>query len=210
MTTVKQPTEVRREQIARAAMDVIGREGMKAFTTANIAREVGISEANLYRHFKNKDAILRAVVDRIGETLGENVNDVRESEVPAIWKLERIFRLHVKFLDENSGIPRIVFSTEGLFVKGLRKKLYGFVTGYIGTLAGIIAEGQRDGSIRPDINPEVKAATLIGIIQFNALRSLLSGFEFRLSDKADEIWDSFSTGIEPCESKSWGTSYRGG
>lgn len=201
MSTVKQPTEVRKWQIVKAAIDVIGRDGMKAFTTSNIADEVGISEANIYRHFKNKDAILRAVVERIGETLDENVRAVRAEDVPGLKKLERIFRLHVEFIDENSGIPRIVFSAEGLFVKGLRKKLYDFVTAYLETLAGIIREGQGDGSIRPDISPEVKAATLIGIIQFNALRSLLSGRDFRLSDMADEIWGSFSRSIEPCEGR---------
>jgi len=199
MAMVKQSTEVRKDQILKATIDVIGRDGMKAFTTSNLAGEVGISEANLYRHFMNKDAILNAVVDRIKETLGGNIKDVLALDAPALWKLERVFRLHVKFIDENSGIPRIVFSAEGLFVKGLRKKLYNFVTGYLATLADIIREGQHDGSIRPDISPDVKAATLIGIIQFNALRSLLSGFEFRLSDKADEIWDSFGKSIEPCK-----------
>ena len=42
---------------------IIGKKGVSGLTMAAIAREVGLSEASLYRHFKNKDEIFYATVE---------------------------------------------------------------------------------------------------------------------------------------------------
>ena len=65
----RQPTEVRKHQIARAAQELIARDGLAKFTTAAIARTVGISEGALFRHVKNKEEIIKLVIDEIEETL---------------------------------------------------------------------------------------------------------------------------------------------
>ena len=65
MSVKKVSTRIRQEQITRAALEVISSEGVQGLTTANIARRAGISEANLYRHFENKEAILKDLVERV-------------------------------------------------------------------------------------------------------------------------------------------------
>jgi len=43
--------------VVEAALKLIGEHGMSALTTAALAKEVGMSEANIYRHFRNKEEI---------------------------------------------------------------------------------------------------------------------------------------------------------
>lgn len=187
----KESTEARKEQITRAAISIIGKEGIKSFTTARVAREVGISEANLYRHFKNKEAILLSVVDDVEENLFGNIAKVRSENMPAIEKMESVFKLHLRYIQENSGVPRIVFSSEMLFVRGLQKKLLAFVNAYLKKLGEIIEEGIKDGSIKEDASPEALSTILVGMIQFNALRWMLGGFKQSLAGKSEKLWESY-------------------
>lgn len=191
MALTRESTEVRREQIIKAAVDIIGRDGFGGFTTARLAKEVGISEANLYRHFKNKDAVITAVIDNIEETLLNNLKKVEGEGGSGLEKMERVFKLHLEYIQQNSGIPRIVFSSECLFVKGLQKKLLGFVNEYTRGLAGLIEEGMKDGSIKETVSPEAMAAMFIGIMQFNALRWLLGGFKWSLTEKGEKFWQNY-------------------
>ena len=65
--------EVRRDQIVQAALRIIGKKGVSSLTTAAIAKEVGVSEANLYRHFRNKDDIYFATVSQVREMIMGNL-----------------------------------------------------------------------------------------------------------------------------------------
>ncbi len=67
--TIKKPTEERRREIADAAIKILGERGLREFTAANIAAEVGISDGTVFRHFKDMNEIAQIVVERIRERL---------------------------------------------------------------------------------------------------------------------------------------------
>lgn len=50
------------ESIARAALDLVDREGADALTVRQLAKELSVGPTNLYTHYPDKDAIVLAVV----------------------------------------------------------------------------------------------------------------------------------------------------
>jgi|SRR5690554_5183617 len=82
--TKRKSSEERRHEIANAAIKIIGEKGLRKFTTAQIADEVGITDGSIFRHFKNKREILAVVIDRIEEML------VATAFLPKGEPLERI------------------------------------------------------------------------------------------------------------------------
>ena len=196
MPVKKETTEVRKEQTVKAALDIIGARGVQGLTTAQIAKTVGISEANLYRHFKNKGAILLAVIDSIDNTLTNNLKTVCRENITSLKKMERIFNLHLSYINDNKGIPRVVFSSEILFTKEIRKKLSSFVDRYLKMLSVILEEGTTDGSIRKGINSKAMAGLFIGMIQLNALRWFMNDFHFPLAREAGKLWQTYKRNIE--------------
>src|SRR5919107_3191422 len=58
----------RREQILEAATRVFAEKGFRRATTRDVARTAGVSEGTIYNYFKNKDALLMAILDRLNET----------------------------------------------------------------------------------------------------------------------------------------------
>ena len=55
-----QRSAVRRQQIADAALEVIAELGLRGFTTQAVAARVGITDGTIFRHFKDKQEIVRS------------------------------------------------------------------------------------------------------------------------------------------------------
>jgi len=63
----KMPAEKRKEQLIRAAFEIISKKGYSKATTDEIARKAGLTKGALYFHFGNKEEILLAVVKSMSE-----------------------------------------------------------------------------------------------------------------------------------------------
>lgn len=185
--------DIRREQIVEAALKIIAKRGVKSLTTASIAEEVGISEANLYRHFNSKGEILQGTVEKIGEGLLRNLDAISVmTNASALERLKRLFMLHLDYIDRNEGIPRLVFSEEMHIGKeNLKEKLLNTINIYSAKIDSLIKEGQEAGLIRKDIEHSLAALMFIGMIQILTMKWSLSGFSFSLVDEGMKHWRSF-------------------
>ncbi len=189
-TAKKFDGETRRAQIVQAALRIIGSRGLGALTTAAIAKEVGISEANLYRHFKNKEEILNVMTEQIGAGLEENLKTVTTGS--PVGRLKEIYRLHFEYIEKNDGIPRLVFSEElHMRLPHIRKKLLEKVNAYSRKLSEIIKKGQKDGLIKEVVNPQAASMILIGMVQVTTLKWSLSGSSFSLVDEGMKLWNDY-------------------
>lgn len=195
MAVKKESTEIRREQIVRAALGIIGKDGIQGLTTAGIAKAVGISEANIYRHFKNKDAVLTAVVEDLEDAVS-SLKTVTAAAKSPLGRLALIFKLHLSHIEENKGVPRLVFSSELHFRQDLRDKLSSLINRYLKMLTGVLDSGVEDGTIRDSIDSKAMAQLFVGMIQLSALRWSLSNFTTSLLKEGDKLWREYRKSIE--------------
>jgi AcrR family transcriptional regulator len=196
MALTREKTDVRREQIAKAALDVVGLEGVKGLTTARIARFVGVSEANLYRHFKNKEAIVHAVVEAIEAGLLAIIRKHARPGVHAVKRLERVFLGELSYLQQNRGMPRILTSSEILFSNELREKWRDTMSRFVEGIAGILRQGFEDGSVDRRQDPEASAVIFLGMMQVSALRWLFSEFRLDLNAQGRRLWKEYKRHVE--------------
>lgn len=63
------PTEARRAEIIEGALAVAAERGVNRVTTQAIADQVGIAPSAIFRHFKSRDEILSAAINRIGANM---------------------------------------------------------------------------------------------------------------------------------------------
>ena len=195
---IKCSGDVRRNQIVQAALKIIGKKGVSGLTTAAIAREVGLSEASLYRHFKNKDEILYATGKGIGEALKKNIEIAFRTAAPPLKKLMHAFLLHLEYIENNEGIPRLSFSEElHIGNEQLQKEFLKNISVYSSGLASLIREGQRSGAIRKDIDARSSAAMMIGMVLVTVMKWSLSGFSFSLKSEGMKLWKNFEKCIAP-------------
>ena len=60
------PARDRRAQILDAALEVFSEKGFHGTRTRELAKRAGVSEALVFSHFPTKEALIRAILDRLG------------------------------------------------------------------------------------------------------------------------------------------------
>lgn len=200
MRRQKLHTEVRREQIAQAALDLVSGGGMSALSVGAVARRVGITPSALYRHYRSKEAMLDATLDRIRGRLEANVRAAREAGVDPLETMARLLDLHVRLVRENRGIPHILFSEDLYFRRPDRKRLlHAIMAGYAGRVAEIVRTGQRAGIIRADVDPDTVGVMFFGLFQPGAVFWHLSDGGFDITRHTRRAWRIFSAAIRAPE-----------
>jgi AcrR family transcriptional regulator len=190
----KKSTRVRKEEIVQAALEVVGRKGVRALTIAAIADSAGMSEANIYRHFSGKDEIYSALAEFIGSAVMGKAATIAGGSRRPLEKLETIFFSHIALITEHPGIPRFVFSDDiHLGQRSLADTLALRIGNYIETITGVIAAGIAEGELRTGLSPRETALTLLGMIQFTALRWTISNASFEIRPEAEKLWLNFMT-----------------
>ena len=188
----KKSTRIRKEEIVQAALRVIGERGVNSLTISAIAEAAGMSEANIYRHFGGKQDVLLALADFIGSEVMGKAASMAAGSGPPLEKLHAIFVSHVSLIAGIPGIPRFVFSEEvHLGDRKVSQIIALRMERYLETLSGIISAGVAEGEIKETLSPRETALTLLGMIQFTALRWTVGGTAFDIREEAARLWDNF-------------------
>lgn len=188
----KKSTRIRKEEIVQAALDIVGNKGVRALTIAAIAASAGMSEANIYRHFGGKDDIFAALADFIGSAVMGKAATIAGGSRKPMEKLETIYFSHISLIAEHPGIPRFVFSDDvHLGHRNIADKLALRIGNYVETITGVIAAGIAEGELKPGLSPRETALTLLGMIQFNALRWTMGNSSFDIRQEAEKLWNNF-------------------
>lgn len=198
MVAKKLDTEIRKKQIAQAALRLISSHGLKGLSIAGIAGKIGLVPSAIYRHFKNKDQVIDAILDLIQERLLENVRKVTAETPDLLERLRRLLMLHIFLIGENQGILRVVFSEEVMNGPPERKdRVQATVEKYLSAVADIVRQGQEEGVIQADLEASTVSVAFLGLIQPAAILWHLSEGKFDLAGHAERAWKIFLAGVVP-------------
>ena len=196
MRAQKLQTEIRREQIAQAALDLIGTHGLQALSIASVAERVGLVPSGIYRHFKSKDDLLSATLNMIGKRLLNNVESVRRETPDALERLRELLMREIRLLLENQAIPRVVFS-ESIFSDSVDRKarVRAVITGYFQEVEKIVQEGQRKGRLRADVDPLTVVLMFKGMVLSAMVLWKVTGGSVDLVRQAEAAWELFRAAV---------------
>ncbi len=160
---MRRPAAERRQQIGEAALRIVGRQGVTALTTANLAQEVALTTGALFRHFATLDDVLREAVRQGLEKMESTFPD---GALSPLDRISALARNRVKALSWDPGLAWLVRSEQALLVLpgDAVDSLQEFVSRSRRFLLDAIQEGARQGSIRKDIEPEALLVAVAGTI----------------------------------------------
>ena len=194
MRAKKARTEIRQEQIARAAMKLLALRGWQRISLAAIAREVGVVTSAVYRHFKNKDEVLDAVLDLVEQRFQANVGN---SSKDPLARLRDVLMRHVDLITSGVPVPRIILS-EAVFAghPRHRKRVQKIYQNYLVEIAVIFRDGQEQGLIQGKPSPETLSIMWLGLVQSPAILWLLGHGKFDLKQHCERAWQLFAAAIQ--------------
>jgi AcrR family transcriptional regulator len=198
MADSKLDTQVRREQIAEAALDLVASHGVRRLSIASIARRVGLVPSGIYRHFKNKSDVIDAVLDLVEMRLRANVEAAKAETADPLERLRGMLVRHVQFIREGrgGGVPRIVFSDEVFGDQMQRKaRVRQILNDYLAEIQAAVRQGQQQGRIRPDAVPETVSLMFMGMVIPAAILWHLTDGGFNVTQHAGRAWQMFRAAI---------------
>jgi AcrR family transcriptional regulator len=198
MAEKKLDTQVRREQIAEAALGLIASQGVRRLSIGDVARRVGLVPSGIYRHFKNKDELLDAVLDRVQQRLLANVKASRDEHTDALDCLKDVLMRHIRYLREGKviSVPRMIFSEEGHGDNPARKRrVLGVLKQYVGQVVEIVRLGQSQGRIRSELDAQTVAMMLFGIVVPAGILWHLTDGGFDVTRHAQRAWQLFHDAV---------------
>ncbi|AVI61426.1 nucleoid occlusion factor SlmA [Halomonas sp. GFAJ-1] len=98
----------RREQILHALAIMLEEDSGKRITTAALARQVGVSEAALYRHFPSKARMFEGLIDFIEESIFARITRILEDIPEAVGRSGTMLALLLGFAEKNPGLARVL------------------------------------------------------------------------------------------------------
>lgn len=98
---------IRREQILEAAERLLAHNGWTGTTFADICKEAGISNGVLTYHFKDKDEILLAVLDKVSRTSNDRFFSLMQEQTSWFDKLDLIVRSNLSSTEEERELSRL-------------------------------------------------------------------------------------------------------
>ncbi|MEH6589404.1 MAG: nucleoid occlusion factor SlmA [Halioglobus sp.] len=167
----------RRQQILEALAHMLEANPCDRITTAGLARQVGVSEAALYRHFPSKSKMFEGLIEFIEDTLFSRISIILNEETTAAGRCEKMLTLLLAFAERNPGITRIL---TGDALAGETERLHQRVAQlydrFETQLKQVLREAEVKEGIRPVIPLPAAANLLLATAEGRISQYVRSGF----------------------------------
>jgi AcrR family transcriptional regulator len=151
--------EDRRQRILAVAERLLARNGWRATSLAQIAKEAGVTPAGLLHHFESKEQLLNAVLD--ARDADDDAHADRSGDLIA-----ELIRVPERF----ERAPELIGTFTVLLVENiapdapLHDRMHKRYRDAVDIITDIIRRGQADGRYRPDFDAANKAVEILAFI----------------------------------------------
>ena len=144
------------------AVEVFNERGYDSTSMEDLSRRLGIAKSAIYHHVASKEDLLRLALDRALDGWSDVADQAQRLDAPAIDRLEYLVRGSIAVLQ-----AQLPYVTLLLRVRGnteAERDALNRRRDFDRLVADLVAEAERDGDIRPDVDPAVTARLLFGMV----------------------------------------------
>jgi TetR/AcrR family transcriptional regulator len=180
----------RKDQILQALARMLESAPGERITTAALAKEVGVSEAALYRHFPSKARMFEGLIKFIEDTLFLRITRIINEEQNAAIRCEKILSLLLTFSSKNPGMTRIL-TGDALAgeTERLRTRIAQFFSRVESQLKQILREAQIRENLKPTASPAALANLLLATCEGRLIQFVRSEFKNSPLENWDVQWE---------------------
>ena len=186
----------RKDQILQALARMLESAPGERITTAALAREIGVSEAALYRHFPSKARMFEGLIKFIEDTLFARISRIVSEEDSAAIRCQNILLLLLTFCDKNPGMTRLL-TGDALAgeTERLRERIAQFFNRLEAQLKQVLREAQIRENLKTTISPAILANLLLASCEGRLVQFVRSEFKVSPLDNWDTQWDFLSKNL---------------
>jgi len=173
-TTPRLSATDRRRSLVAAATAVFAESNYRVAGVAAIAQRAGVTEPILYRHFATKLDLFCEILDRIGRRIVEIWEDAVADAPDALAALRIAGDVYFTNARDHPAEARLQFQALSEVAEpAIAAVLAANHQRYVQFFDDLVRRGQRDGSVRSDIDPVAVSWLLNGTGFASTLRGLV-------------------------------------
>ncbi|MGQ9753853.1 MAG: TetR/AcrR family transcriptional regulator [Thermaceae bacterium] len=154
---VKEAKVDKRTAILEATLAVLTEKGVSGLKMEEVARRAEVGKGTIYLYFKDKQDLLRALVEHRTFAFYDEVATVIQSPKPFFERLGEVLRRRMAWVEEWRGlwaaVAREAHPNPQTWLMGMHER-------YLTLLEDLIRSGQKEGAVRPDLSPRAIAAVV--------------------------------------------------
>lgn len=180
----------RKADIVAALLRQADRIGPDRLTTNDIAREVGVTQAAIFRHFPTKADLWSATGDVLAARLEAAWAEALAENVTPRARLRGLIGAQLRQIEAMPALPNILRSRElNVDNAELRDCFRDLMLRYQGCLLDNLQALADEGGLKSDLPPQDAAILLISLVQGIAIRWNLRARSFGLEAEGLRLFD---------------------
>jgi TetR/AcrR family fatty acid metabolism transcriptional regulator len=180
----KAPPVDKRRQILDAAVRVFARQGFHSTRVSDIADEAGVAYGLVYHYFTSKDEVLNDLFSERWSLLLTAIDESDRSAASPRDKLEAVAAFIVDSYRHDPELMKVIIVEVTRAANSFGRTHLPEISSAYASIAKIVADGQKAGAFRGDIDPQFASMAFYG-----AIEQLLSGWIFELIPASDADYE---------------------
>ena len=144
------------------AVEVFNERGYDGTSMEDLAQRLGIAKSAIYHHVPGKERLLQLALDRALDGLGDVAAHARALDGTAMQRLEALVAGSVEVLRRELPYVTLLLRLRGnteIERAALERRRQ-----FDRYAASLVRQAERDGDIRPDVDPALTARLLFGMV----------------------------------------------
>jgi AcrR family transcriptional regulator len=185
-----------RIKITRSLVALLEKKEFGAITTAEIAKNAGVTEALIYKYFKDKRDLLHQVLREYLEQYQIRVSHDLKGIKGALNKLRKLIWCHIDAYASNRVFAKILVLEVRSYPDYYKSETYELVHIYSDLVLAIINEGIENNEIRDDIPAKLIRQGILGSIEQVCMTSIVFGREIVSDELTENLCELLFGGIK--------------
>lgn len=173
----------RKEQLILTAIDIINELGIQKLTTREIAKRQNISEATLFRHFKNKNELVLAVLDYFIQFDSDILQSAKLKYSSPKEALVYFLTSIAEYYENYPAITTLLQTFDLLiYEEDLADRVKEIQRSRISMIAGFVEEAKQASEVQEDLDSENIALIISGYFRELCFHWKMNQYSYSLRD----------------------------
>lgn len=158
----RKPREQRWTQLVEVATQVFYEKGYEAASLQDIADRVGMLKGSLYYYIQSKEDLLFDVISTVHRDGLANIQVCAAINGDGLQRLENVIIGHVEHTCRTLVATTVFLHELAALPEERRQEVLGSEHAYQSVFRDLIAEGQREGVVRAELDARLAALSILG------------------------------------------------
>ena len=177
-----------KEEFITIALDFIAKEDVEKLTLKVLSDATGTSRSAIYKHFKNKDALIETIIERGFDKFDAETTPHFKDESKAL--VDRFYltgKLYVEFARKNPNLYRLLFGKKYAHIREEILSIKDEDCSGFAALQKTVEDGQKQGVLKKE--DSYKQAIIIWATMHGISSLIIDGF-MDVEDVYEEMYDT--------------------